>query len=277
MKKTFLSLSLVLIALSGFFNAKKITWVSIGDSITYLNEHPEAADNRITKGYQTLVKEKMPNLVYDNQGYNGWTACNIADSINVLPLKKADIYTIFLGTNDWWHANPLGTLQDYKENKGSGTVYGAFRIITDKLRTLNKKARIILVTPLQRGDFVQVGNPHNNAWGSYREKEGQYLTQFADAVKMIGEADHLEVVDLYNKSGITLDRMVKYKRLKDPQTGEYKKFTYPAYTRIPFNPQTDEYPYPVDAIDLTYDGLHPSDKGYSLIADMILDIFKKKK
>ena len=41
------------------------------------------------------------------------------------------------------------------------------------------------------------------------------------------------------------------------------------------NPETDEYPYPVDAIDMTYDGLHPSDKGYRIIADMLIKVMKK--
>jgi lysophospholipase L1-like esterase len=44
---------------------------------------------------------------------------------------------------------------------------------------------------------------------------------------------------------------------------------------VPFNPETDEYPYPVEAIDMTYDGLHPSDKGYEVIARMLVKILKR--
>jgi lysophospholipase L1-like esterase len=44
---------------------------------------------------------------------------------------------------------------------------------------------------------------------------------------------------------------------------------------MPFNPAADEYPYPVEAIDITYDGLHPSDKGYTIIANMLVKIMKK--
>ena len=32
---------------------------------------------------------------------------------------------------------------------------------------------------------------------------------------------------LYHNSGITMENMVKYKRLKDPANGEYKNFPYP--------------------------------------------------
>ena len=75
---------------------------------------------------------------------------------------------------------------------------------------------------------------------------------------------------------MTLENLVKFKRLKDPDTGEYKNFTYPAFINVAFNPETDEYPYPPAAIDMTYDGLHPSDKGYTVIAGMIMDVMKKE-
>ena len=71
-----------------------------------------------------------------------------------------------------------------------------------------------------------------------------------------------------------LKQLVKYKRLKDPQTGEYKNYRYPGFTTVPFNPETDEYPYPPEAIDITFDGLHPSDKGNAMIAGLLIEIMK---
>jgi len=76
------------------FTKKEITWVAIGDSITYLNEHTNETGNRITKGYMTLVTEKLPNIHYINHGYNGWTSGGIADAIGDLKLQKADVYSI---------------------------------------------------------------------------------------------------------------------------------------------------------------------------------------
>ncbi|WP_142688205.1 SGNH/GDSL hydrolase family protein [Chitinophaga polysaccharea] len=147
------------------FPPRKITWVAIGDSITYLNEHRDETGNRITKGYMTRVTEKLPHIHYINKGYNGWTSGGIADAI--------------------------------------------------------------------------------------------------------------EKLDLYHNSGITLGNMVKYKRLKDPATGKYRDYQWPDYKDIPFHPGTDEYPYPVSAIDMTYDGLHLSDKGFAVIADMLVKIMKR--
>jgi lysophospholipase L1-like esterase len=274
MKKRLLLIIVPLFLLISF-SKKEVTWVAIGDSITYLNEHTDETGNRITKGYMTRVTEELPFIHYINQGHNGWTSGNIADSIDKLGLIKADVYSVFLGTNDWWQGRKVGTLSDYQNNTGNNTVYGSFRIIINKLRTLNKDAKLILITPMQRADFVYINDFKNNAFGSYKEKNGQLLSQFADAIINIAKVEHFDVVNLYNKSGITLQNIVKYKRLKDPQTGAYKNYTYPDYIDIPFNPEADEYPYPADAIDMTYDGLHPSDKGYAVITEMLVTVMKK--
>jgi lysophospholipase L1-like esterase len=87
----------------------------------------------------------------------------------------------------------------------------------------------------------------------------------------------MEIVDLYYKSGISMKNMVKFKWLKDPATGQYRKYQYPDYKEIPFDPEQDEYPYPVSAIDMTYDSLHPSDKGNEIIAEMLVDKMKTVK
>ncbi|MHA4845993.1 SGNH/GDSL hydrolase family protein [Flavitalea antarctica] len=270
MKKILAFSCLLLLCTS--FQKKEVTWVAIGDSITYLNEHLDETGNRVTKGYMTLIKEKLPSINYINQGHNGWTSAGIADKIEELKLTPADIYTVFLGTNDWWQGRPIGSLVDYQQNTGTKTLYGSFRVIVNKLRSLNPKAKIILITPLQRSDFVYINNMKNNAFGSYKEKNGQSLSAFASAIKDIGNAEKIDVVDLFNKSGITQKNIVNFKRLRDPASGEYKNFKYPAFTTVPFNPETDDYPYPPEAIDMTYDGLHPSDKGYEVIARMLIKL-----
>ncbi|MDJ1499421.1 SGNH/GDSL hydrolase family protein [Xanthocytophaga agilis] len=273
MKKLFLLISLFLLYTS--FKPKELTWVAIGDSITYLNDHPDETGNRITKGYLTGVTEKLPHIHVINQGHNGWTSGGIAESLDKLGLVKADIYSIFLGTNDWWRGRLLGKLSDYQNNTGNGTVYGSFRLITNKLRELNPQAKIILITPMQRGDFVYINNPKNNAYGSYKPKNEQMLEQFVWAIDSIAKVEKFAVVDLYHQKELDLKHIVQFKRLKDPTTGEYKNYPYPEYIGIPYNPETDEYPYPVQSIDMTYDGLHPSDKGYEVITRMLVAIMKK--
>jgi len=267
----------IIFLITSSFSDRQVKWTAIGDSITYLNEHPEETGNRITKGYMTGVVEKLPQISYINKGYNGWTASQVAGEIDKLGIESSDFYTVFLGTNDWWSGVPLGTMNDYVENTGNSSFYGSFRIIINKLYSLNKTAKIVLITPMQRGDFVYIADKNNNAWGSYKQKNGQLLSAFAEAVTMIGKQEKIQVVDVYNHSGITLKNMVKFKRVKDEATGQYSNLTYPEYIDKPFNPDKDEYPYPMDAIAMTYDGLHPSDQGYEIIAGMLVKVFKKLK
>ena len=257
------------------FKPKEITWTAIGDSITYLNEHADETGNRISKGYMTMVTEKLPNIHYKNQGHNGWTSGGIAKEFDNLNIEKSDVYSVFLGTNDWWQGRPLGSMNDYKNNTGNETVNGSFRIIVDKLRALNPEAHIIMITPMQRVDFVYVGDMKNNAWGSYKAKNGQMLEQFAKAIDSISDYENFDLVDLYHTRGLDHKHLVKFKRMRVPGKNEYKNYSYPEFIDIPFNPEADEYPYPEGAIDMTYDGLHPSDKGYAVIAKKLVKVMKK--
>ncbi|MBN8855667.1 MAG: GDSL family lipase [Sphingobacteriales bacterium 50-39] len=276
--KKLICLSLPIIALAIVsFTHRPLTWVAIGDSITYLNDHTNETGGRVTKGYLSLVTDKLPYIQYVNQGHNGWTSRRIADSIEKLGIPKADVYSVFLGTNDWWRGDRIGRWEDYAHATGDTTIYGAFRIITDKIRSLNPDAVIVLITPLQRSDFVYINDAKNNAYGSYKDRAGQTLEQVAGALRDIGEHEHFKVVDLYHNKKLSIPHLVQYKRLRDPQTGDYKNYTYPDYTKIPFDPGKDQYPYPPDAVGMTYDGLHPSDKGNEVIGKKLIRVMKKMK
>ena len=65
-------------------------------------------------------------------------------------------------------------------------------------KRLNKSAKIILITPMQRGDFVYIADMKNNAYGSYKEKNGQNLDPVCSSIIELGKYENLEVIDLYN-------------------------------------------------------------------------------
>jgi lysophospholipase L1-like esterase len=264
----------VAVSLLSSFKQKERSWLAVGDSITYLNDHLNETANRVQKGYLTRVVDHFPGLHYINKGFNGWTCGNVAGKIDSLGLTHADVYSVFLGTNDWWQGRPIGSLNDYKNNKGNRTFYGSFRIIIDKLQSLNPDAKILLITPMQRADFVYINDYKNNATGSYKDKDGQSLEEFARAITTIGAYVHIPVVDLYHNNALRLENLVKFKRLKDAISGNYLDYKYPVSATIPFNPLTDAYPYPKEAENVTYDGLHPSDKGCQIIANAITKTMK---
>jgi lysophospholipase L1-like esterase len=269
---------MVFLLTNSFFTMKKLTWVAIGDSITYLNDHPGETNNRVMKGFLTRVTEQLPNIYYINKGYNGWRTTGIAKEIGNITDDlqiETEIYTVFLGTNDWWGGEKVGTLKDYQDSTGVGTFNGAYRTIIERLKKLNPKAKVILITPMQRGDFVYIYDHLNNAHGSYREKDGQTLEQFANAVIAICKYENFEVVDLYHKSALDQKNLVKFKVLKNEKKDGYKYYPYPEHVGVPFDPKKDSYPYPFESMDMTYDGLHPSDKGNAVIADMLVNVMKK--
>ena len=133
MKKVLLLFVLLNIS-AAFAQHKTLTWMAIGSSSTYQNGKPEITKNRITEGYMDRVVDKLPYIHYVNHGYSGWTTKSIADNIDKLGLEKADLYSVLLGSNDWWLALPLGTLSDYQNNTGNGTMYGAYRTIINKIK-----------------------------------------------------------------------------------------------------------------------------------------------
>jgi lysophospholipase L1-like esterase len=116
---------------------------------------------------------------------------------------------------------------------------------------------------------------NNNAYGSYKAKNGQMLEEFANAIRAIANYENFTVVDLYHTNSLSVKKAVNFKRLKDPATGQYKNYPYPAFINIPLNTKTDEYPYPPEAVNITYDGLHPSDKGYAIIAEKLVKVMRK--
>ena len=87
MKKVLLLV--VLFIAQSSFAPKPITWVAIGDSITYLNDHQNETGNRVTKGYMTSLQEKIPQLQFTNKEYNAWTAIRIATQLEKHALQKA--------------------------------------------------------------------------------------------------------------------------------------------------------------------------------------------
>jgi hypothetical protein len=67
------------------------------------------------------------------------------------------------------------------------------------LKKLNPEAKVVLITPMQRVDFVYIANPKNNAFGSYRAKNNQQLEDFAEAVKQIAKKEGYKSLDLYHE------------------------------------------------------------------------------
>ncbi len=245
-----------------------IRWVAIGDSFTYLNDHPDETAYRVSRGYLTRIADRIPALELTNIGINGSTFCDWIDQ----PVPPADLYTVLLGTNDWHAGFPLGDDDDFRHRR-KGTILGHLGILLDHIREANPEGVIIVGNPVERADFVYLWDPENNAPGSYAPEHGQKLSDVAEAILRCCEYEGAATVNCHDLSGFTQDKLVRFKRVR--QGGTYADLPYPDYIGHPFHPGKDEYPYPPEAAALTYDGLHPTDRGCQILADLFAEKIEK--
>ncbi|WP_158299379.1 SGNH/GDSL hydrolase family protein [Paenibacillus antri] len=169
------------------------SWATLGDSITAAN------------GYQPLVAAALGFGKVDNYGKSGCplTAGSDRDhgaTVHVgLGMEPAyDCVTIFAGTNDYRLNMPPGA----DGERDIRTFRGAYVTLVESILSRNPACRLSLWTPLQRD---KDGYDHERA-----NEIGHRLLDYADAIREIGAAYALPVLDLYTESGfnkLTLDAL----------------------------------------------------------------------
>ena len=251
-------------------NNLPVRWCAIGDSFTYLNDHLDETGYRLRRGYLSRTLDKLPEYPLEliNIGING---SSFRDWITQ-PIPEADIYTVLLGTNDWHQGHPVGNENDLKK-RNADTILGALGILVDHIRRVSPDVPIIGGNPVERADFVYLLDPFNNAQGSYAPENGVWLEDLSRDILSAYAALGVEALDLWSLSGFTQDKLVLFKRVR--RNGGYEDLPYPDYIGIPFDPGKDEYPYPPQAVSLTYDGLHPSDEGAEILAELFAERFRR--
>ena len=240
MKKA-LSLLLVLVMLCGMMPMTAFAseneanpWegrsaVFVGDSIT--------AGTGTTKLYYQFLEETL--------GFSSVTAMGVAGScisaysdygtsnqplINRYQnIPSADLIVIFMGTNDYGHETPLGSMEDTQD----GTFYGALNTIVPNLVETHTSSKIVFVTPLHRygfGTSVILGTQFTS--DDVANGVGATLGDYVDALKTVCANNGVSVIDLYAECTL------------DPADAE---------TRATYMP----------------DGLHPNAAGHEVIAGIM--------
>ncbi|WP_168120226.1 SGNH/GDSL hydrolase family protein [Paenibacillus sp. HB172176] len=191
------------------------SWATLGDSITAAN------------GYQPLVGEALGFARIDNKGRSGCPLALGTDRDEGATVRVAeeldeafDCITVFAGTNDYRLHIPVGEWKGIGSEFDKNTFVGAYQFLIESLLGRFPGSRLSLWTPLQR-DKDGFDSTTRNDWGSL-------LGDYADAVRFIGRAYALPVLDLYALSG-------------------FNKLTLDAFTS---------------------DRLHPNEAGHKRIADM---------
>ena len=248
-------------------------WCAIGDSFTYLNDHLDETGYRLHKGYITRTVEKLTPLLGEisviNHGINGAIT---QDFLN-MRFEPADFYTILLGTNDWFRAiYPAGSQSDFDQER-QGTIVGNLATIIRHIREVSP-CPIFVLNPVERSEFIYILDHGHVDHGSYEAAGGQELKDVARAIYTCVHGDKVYPVDLHGLSGFTPENAVHFQRKR--VGGKETDLPYPRYLNVPYDPGKDDYPYPEEAANMTYDGLHPSDKGSDILAGILAKAIASK-
>ena len=144
-------------------------------------------------------------------------------------IPSADLIVIFMGTNDYGHETPLGSVEDTRD----GTFYGALNVIIPDLVANHPFSKIVFVTPMHRygfGTSKLLGTPFLS--DDVANGVGATLGDYVDALKLVCANNDVSVIDLYTECTL------------DPADADIRR-------------------------DYMPDGLHPNAAGHEVIAGIM--------
>ena len=214
------------------FAGKKMTCV--GDSIT--------AGSGTTKTYWSIIDETLKPLSMTGMGVGGSCVSATSDyGTSNSPLirrytsiPESDIITIYMGTNDYGHETPMGTIDDMEDK----SFYGALNVIIPGIQKAHPDAQLVWITPTHRYGFGTSKILGTKFTYDYLPNgRGYSLGDYVDVIKEVCEKYSVPVIDLFALSGM------------DPSLSEVRSTYMP-------------------------DGLHPNAAGHEKIAAIIIDALK---
>lgn len=190
----------------------------IGDSIT------DPRNKAASKKYWAVLAEQL--------GLTPWVYAVSGRQWDDVPRQTAqlleehgqdvDAIIIFMGTNDYNNAVPLGRWYDERmEETEYGHRYtrrpearmrrvpamdpetfrGRINIAMDSLKRAYPEKQIVLLTPIHRGGFY-ANDTNWQCTEEYQNRCGDYLQAYVDAVKEAGDVWAVPVIDLSALSGL---------------------------------------------------------------------------
>lgn len=206
---------------------KKVTCV--GDSIT--------AGSGTTKTYCSILDDTLELESMTGMGVAGSCVSATSDyKTSNSPLinryksiPDSDIITIYMGTNDYGHETPMGTIDDTEDV----SFYGALNVIIPGIQNAHPDALLAWITPTHRygfGTSKMLGTAFT--YDYLPNGRGYSLNDYVDAIKEVCEKYDVPVIDLFTLSGM------------DPSLSEVRTQYMP-------------------------DGLHPNAAGHEKIAAII--------
>lgn len=186
--------------------------VTIVDQSPWVGKTAVFVGDSITKGsgcdgqkYWEILEEELGFSTVAGMGIGGscWSATSDYGNGNsplinrYQTIPEADLIQIFMGTNDYGHATPLGTIEDTTDV----SFYGALNVILPALQQKYPSSRIVVVTPLHRYNADTNKNDLNYDYEAH-PVSGKTLKDYVDAMKEVCERYSIPVIDMFSISGL---------------------------------------------------------------------------
>ncbi|GEM_PF-3779164 len=214
-------------------------FVTFGDSITWYDgkiyNFSNKESSKVARGYQTYMREKLKCTVY-NQGANGDDMTQIYSIIKNYNYRNINAVTITSGANDHRKGISTGTVLRKGSKFNTKTYAGALQASIEKIKASNRTAKIYLLAPI-KGYFNE--NHTSSVPNLYRGQKTVSI-DYVNVMKSVGRLYGISVCDLYNSTWI--NSLPKNVLMGDKTLNPYY--------------------------------LHPSNQGYSRIADVLIPFLK---
>ena len=203
--------------------------VFVGDSIT--------AGVGTTKPYYEYLDETLGFGSVTTMGVSGScmsTASNYGTTREPLinryhKIPSADLIMVFMGTNDYGHETPLGTIDDIED----GTFYGALNVIIPALVAKHTSSKIVFVTSIHRYGYGTSGILGTKlTYDNIPNGVGASLGDYVNALKEVCAKNGVSVINLFEECPI------------DPTEASVRE-------------------------ELIPDGVHPNAEGHKIIAEIM--------
>lgn len=204
-----------------------------GDSIT--DPKNKAADNK----YWALLQQWLgiTPYVYGVSGRQWNDIPRQAEKLKAEHGDDFDAIVIFIGTNDFNAGVPVGEWFTEKEEKvmagiheqkhlvdrsrkymcmTDSTYRGRINIALDKVKRMFPTKQVVLLTPIHRAQFYR-SDTNWQPREDYRNKCGEYVSSYVEAVKETGNIWSVPVIDLNALSGLypLMDEQAQFFNDKD--------------------------------------------------------------
>ena len=180
---------------SSIITRKSLNWLAVGDSITY-------GDTNDGVSYADYIADKIKiNLL--KEGHSGYPLRTLLEKFASFDTdNKADIITIFAGTNDFNLSLGAGTENDIY-SRDVKTIWATCNTLFPYLLNRYPTKPIIFFTPIQR----KYSGSASGIIKGMVDTNGITLREYAQSIIDAGKKYGIPVVDLYSVSGIGVNNI----------------------------------------------------------------------